>query len=138
MEKRKRQSIELSITNLPQACIINDPRQYLQKIRSTFIKKVREINNLNIDDIASKCNLTKVELERIEKGNISEQDMSTLFALATTYELDYPSLLFLYKLATLPAKSQITKLAAYHDQKINEDTLKDFLELVDKIKDSIK
>ena len=107
-------------------------------MKNSFLKKIRENKNLTIQDVAKRCRIEIKELKRIESGAITEEDMMILSRLADFYGIDYPSLLFLFKLARRPELHKIEKMAAYHDKKIDEKTQKELIDFVSKLKDSFE
>lgn len=128
---------DISVANLPPDLVIEDPAKYLREIRATFLRKAREARGLTIEEVATKCHIDVHDLRRIESGKVNEQDMAVLSDLATVYGIDYPSLLFLFRLARRPDRTQTYKMAAYHDQKIDKKTQEELIQFVEKLKDSI-
>jgi|GEM_PF-3067252 transcriptional regulator with XRE-family HTH domain len=127
----------ISAANLPSDLTIDDPRAFLIKMRSTFLKNAREAKGLGKEEVSKKCKVSLSILERVESGKIDEQDMMLLHALSEIYEIDYPSLLFLYRLANRPDRTRVEKLAAYHNQDIDSATQKELLDFLAKLKDSL-
>ncbi len=126
---------DISVANLPPDLIIEDPAEYVREMRATYLKRARQAKGLRLEEVAEKCNLGIEELKRIESGEVDEQDMAILNDLAIVYSIDYPSLLFLFRLARRPDRTQAIKMAACHDQKIDEKTQKDLVEFVEKLKE---
>lgn len=121
--------------NIPQEFIINDPRTFITKMKSSFLKKVREISNLSLEQVASKCSISSEELNRIESGKITEQDMMVLHDLSEIYKLDYNNLLFIFKLVK-SNKNKDYGVAAFHDPNIDLETRKNLEELIKYLKDA--
>jgi transcriptional regulator with XRE-family HTH domain len=135
-ENRKGDRV-ISVANLPRDLIIDNPRTFLREMRSTFLKKVREGRGLRKEEVSQKCGIPISKLEDIESGKIGEQEMMILHILSEIYELDYPSLLFLYRLANRPERITVDKLAAYHKQDIDSATQQELLDFLGKLKDSL-
>lgn len=136
MERNEKKVI--SVANLPDDYTIKDPSAYIKHFRTTYLKRVRENQRLSIQHVAKECNIRDEELIRIESGAITEQDMMILNRIAGFYGIDYPGLLFLYKLAKRPEHGEILKMAAYHDQRIDEETEKELISFLSKFKDAIE
>ena len=136
--KNKENNKVISVANLPDQLQIEDPKEYIRQFRTTFLKKVREKKELSVEEAAKQYRIDSKELERIEEGNVNEQDMMLLNRIADFYGVDYPSLLFMFKLARRPERRKVEKIAAYHDQKIDEETQKDLEDFLSKLRDSLE
>lgn len=132
----KEKKYEPSASDLRDEFIINDPAEYVGEFRKFFLKWVRETKGLSKSIVCSKCHVSTNELDRVEKGNISEKDMMFLNKLADIYGLSYPYLLALFKLARRPQKFSAVKLAAYHATDIDEATQNKIVEFISKLKGS--
>ena len=99
----------ISVVNLTPDLTIDDPRAFLKEMRSTFLKKAREAKGLTKEEVSQKCMVSLSILEKVESGKIDEQDMMLLHTLSEIYEVDYYSLLFLYKLAKRPDRTKVEK-----------------------------
>jgi transcriptional regulator with XRE-family HTH domain len=127
----------VSAANLPEELTIQNPKDYIHEMRTTFLRKQRERASLTRESVAEKCGIDVGILKRIESGVVDEQDMIVLNSLAEIYGVDYSHLLFLFKLAQRPEHWKIDKLAAYHDQRIDEETEKELIGFLEKLKDDI-
>ncbi len=106
-------------------------------MRSNFLKKVRLENNYSIEQVVSKCDISEDELKQIEVGNVTEQDMSSLFKLSELYDIAYIKLLQLFKLVENKPEEQTGQMgmAAYHDQKLSKQEQDEISHLIDSLKD---
>ena len=127
---------DISVVDLPNDLIIDNPRAYLEEMRANFLKMARKARELTEEDILKKCRINIEELKRIESGKVKEQDMMLLHDLSNIYGLDYYDLLFLFRLAGRSEKKQ-EKLAAYHNQEIDSKTQKELTDFLTKLKDSL-
>lgn len=134
----KRAKEIISVANLPSDFIIEDPKAYIIGMRTTFLKKTRESKNRSLIEVSQELEIKEDDLQRIESGQVNVQDMMALNKLCEFYKLDYPSILFLFKLAQRPERRKAEKLAAYHDQKIDEETQKEIMAFLSKLKDDIE
>jgi len=137
-ERAEKKGREISVANLPPDLTIQDPQDYIRRVRSTFLAKVREKKGLDQDAVAKKCGINSDELKRIESGKVHEQDMMVLNTLAELYGIDYPSLLFMFKLAKLQTEETTLKMAAHHYQRIDDETQGKIMSFLEKIKESIQ
>jgi transcriptional regulator with XRE-family HTH domain len=140
MKKQKHGENEkvISVANLPNEFTIEDPQAYIKLMRSSFLKKVRVSKGLSRKEVSFKAGVNIEDIDRIEQGLVNEQDMMALSELCELYDIDYPSILFLFKLAKRPEQNKVEKMAAYHDQKIDEETQKELIGFLSKLKDSIE
>jgi transcriptional regulator with XRE-family HTH domain len=128
----------ISVANLPKDFLIDDPQDYIRFMRTTYLKKTRASQDLSINEVSRNTGIDKDELIRIESGQVNEQDMMALSKLCELYDIDYPGILFMFKLARRPERQKIEKMAAYHDQKMDEETQKELVDFLSKLKDSIE
>lgn len=128
----------ISAANLPDNYAIEDPRGFLRDFRASFLHKARLGHNLSIEDVSTQIGVPVSDLKRIERGEINERDLMALRSLAGLYEIDYSNLLFLYKLVKRPTPQRSLKMAACHDQKMDEETMKEVLEFVKSLEESIE
>ncbi len=135
MKKRPR---DISVANLPEDLTIKDPKEFIHLMRSNLLSQIRVLRGFALEDVAKRCDTTVEEVKRIESGKVTETDMMLLGELAELYEIDYSQLLYMFKLAQLPSIEKTWKMAAYHDQKADEETLKRLMDFIESIKDSIK
>lgn len=73
-EQKKRGRV-ISVANLPPDLTIDDPRAFLKKMRSAFLKKAREAEGLSKEEVSQKCSVSLSILDRVKSGKIDEQDM---------------------------------------------------------------
>lgn len=138
MKKHEENDKVISVANLPKEFTIEDPQAYIKLMRSSFLKKTRVSIELSREEVSVKTGVNIDDLNRIEKGLVTEQDMMALSDLCELYGLNYPSILFMFKLAKRPGQNKVEKMAAYHDQKIDEETQKELMAFLSKLKDSIE
>lgn len=136
-ERDEKRGREISVANLPHDLTIQDPQDYIRKMRSTFLARVREKAGFDVETVAKKCGISADELNRIESGKVHGQDMMVLNALAEIYDIDYACLLFMFKLAKPQAEENALKMAAHHNQRIDDETQGKILSFIEKIKESI-
>ncbi len=136
--EKEEERIELSASSLKEEFIISDPAEYVNKFRQSFLKWAREKKGLAKTSVCSYCHITSNELDRVEKGNISEKDMMLLSKLAKLYGVSYHYLIALFRLARRPQKASLVKLAAYHDTDMDEATQKKVAEFILKLKEASK
>jgi transcriptional regulator with XRE-family HTH domain len=136
--KAKAKLRDISVVNLPDELTIQDPKEFIQRMRSTFLAKAREMRGISLSDVAKRCDTTTEEIKRIESGKVNENDMMLLSELAEVYEIDYPNLLYMFRLAKPQATENTLKMAAYHDQQADEETQKKLLEFIESIRDCIE
>lgn len=135
-EKREKTSVGLSVANLDPAYKIGNPRLYIRRMRTTFLKYARETKKMSIDQVCDQIGLDRISLERIENGSVTERDMMILNALADLYNIDYFKLLQLYKLAEVNPERE-AGIAAYHNAKIDEKTKGELMSLVKNLKQQL-
>lgn len=131
----KRENIDsgLSVANLDAEFKIGNPRMYIRRMRTTFLRLARESKNLTNDQVCEQLGLDRDNLDRLESGNVTEKDMMALNALADLYEVDYFKLLQLFKLAeTNPEKE--AGIAAYHSSELDDKTKDEIVSLVKNLK----
>lgn len=123
----------ISSANLPKELVIEDPKVYIRMMRTTFLRKVRETRNMSFDEACKKSGIKSDDLRRIESGQVNEQDMMALSKVCDLYGIDYANVLYLFKLAQRPERQNVEKMAAYHDQKMDEQTQKELIEFLSKL-----
>lgn len=131
--KKEFEAKEISVANLPSEFTIKDPKSFILKMRKNFLRKAREAKKLSLDEVAKKCGITSKELNRIETGNINEQDMMILHELSKVYNLDYSNLLYMFKLIECSVPKEFG-LAAFHDPNIDFETQKKLQKLIESLK----
>ena len=128
--------MHLSAANLPEKFHVKDPREFLASFRQNILRRLREMKKMSLDDVVKQANISAKDLSRLESGNVDESDMAILYSLSSLYQIEYPSLLFILKLAKRPYSESTYKLAAFHDPKIDEDAQKAITEFLGNLKDN--
>ena len=131
---KEKERYDPSASDLRDEYVIKDPAEYVVEFRKSFLKWAREMKGLSKSTVCRECDISTGELDRVEKGNVSEKDMMLLNKLAGLYGLSYPYLLGLFKLARRPQKFSAVKLAAYHSTDIDEATQKKIAEFILRLK----
>ena len=136
--KEDRHSGIISAANLPPDYAIVNPREFIKNFRASFLKRARDFNMMTLEQVATSIGIQAEELARIEKGEVDERDMMALQGLSDLYKLDYPGLLYLFKLLKQPNHEKTVKMAACHNQEIDEATMKELNDFISKLEDSIE
>ncbi len=134
MKSKKTQDALFSAANLPEEFVIKNTRKYISEMKHSFLKKARLRKELSLKEVAEKFSMPIEEMQRIEKGIVNEQDMMLLHSMSELYELNYFSLLSLFRLAERNPDFEYG-FAAYHDDNIDNETQKELRELLTKLKD---
>lgn len=124
-----------TLSNLREQFLISNPNDYIKKFRSSFLRWVREGENISKADIETSCGIAVKDLERIESGQVNEGDLMNLQKLAKRYSISYFHLLAAFKLVKKQQKNSDFKMAAYADTKMDEETIKRITEFIVKLKD---
>lgn len=132
-DSRKVDPNDVSIANLPAGFIIEDVEAYGKEFRENFLRWTRERRGMDLVEAAKQIGIDQRKLEAIENGKVTEKDLMFLSRIAQVYEIDYPRLLFVFGLTKQRNWLQAEKLAAYHDQQIDEKTEKELLEFIARI-----
>ncbi len=138
VERGKTRRDVISVANMPDEMKIKDVAKYIAEVRSSFLGNAREKRGMKIEDVAKHCGVSVEEIKRVESGNVTEQDMLILSKIARLYNVNYANLLFLFRLAKFRDHDSSMKMAAYHDQKMDEETQKEVSEFIKKFKEAIE
>lgn len=128
----------LSVANLPDDVVIDDPREFIKMFRTHFLGRARNAKGLSLEEASKQIGISKSELIRIEDANVNAQDIMVLSKISELYSIDYSNLLFLFRLAQRPDRKKIQKIAAYHQQQLDEKTQEEILKFINELKDSVE
>jgi transcriptional regulator with XRE-family HTH domain len=109
---------------------ISDTAAYIKNFRQSFLRRLREDYKLSESDVCQKSGIPMEDLQRIERGKVSETDLMNLQKLSKVYDISYHYLLALFKLAKRPQEYSELKMAAYHEAEIDKYTSDQVVEFI--------